>query len=122
MYAETSTPPRFADSTSDAEMAQRRARALDAANGDDHSRTLAFGAGIAVGALLGAGIALLLAPQSGKATRAYIARGARRIPDRARDSWDDLGDELRLALRRRTKGMRRGMRNARWAAADMVEG
>ena len=122
MYGETSSTSRVG-SASEAELAERRARALDAANGEDErSRTLAFGAGVAVGALLGAGLALLLAPQSGKATRASIVRGARRIPERARDQWDDLGDELRMALRRRTKGMRRGVRNARWRAADMVEG
>ena len=106
----------------DVELAQRRARALEAANGEERGRALAFGAGIAVGALIGAGLALLLAPQSGEATRAYISRSARRIPDHARDRWDDLGDELRMALRRRTRGMRRGVRNARWAAADAVEG
>lgn len=110
------------DTESDSRLARRRARALDAANGDDRDRTVAFGAGVAVGALLGAGLALLLAPQAGKETRAVIARGARRIPERARDSWDELGEELRSALRRRTKGVRRGMRSARWKAADMMEG
>ena len=122
MYAETPSDLR-PDAASEGELAQRRARALDAANGDEQpSQTLAFGAGIAVGALLGAGLALLLAPQSGAATRAVIARGARRIPERARDGWDDLGDELRMALRRRGKRVRRGMRDARWKAADFVEG
>ena len=116
MYGDTSSTSSASrlGSASEAELAQRRAHALDVANGeDDHSRTLAFGAGIAVGALLGAGLALLLAPQSGKATRATIVRGARRIPERARDRWDDLGDELRMALRQRSKRVRRGMRNAR---------
>jgi hypothetical protein len=102
--------------------AARRARALDAANGDDRSRTLAFGAGIAVGALLGAGLALMLAPQSGRATRALIRTKAQRLPVRARDSFDDLGEELRLALRRRGKAMRRRVRQTRWDVADRVEG
>lgn len=102
--------------------AARRARALDAANGEDRGRTIAFGAGIAVGALLGAGLALLLAPQSGRATRALIRTRAERLPVHARDSWDDLGDELRLALRRRGKSLRRRVRQARWDMADRVEG
>ena len=121
MYADSSIDA--ADSPADLPLSSRRARALAAANDEpDHGRTLAFGAGIAVGALLGAGLALLLAPQSGDATRAMITRGARRVPDRLRDSWDDLGDELRSALRRRGKRVRRGMREARWKAADVVEG
>lgn len=106
----------------DASLAARRARALDAANGDEGSRSLAFGAGIAVGALLGAGLALLLAPQSGRETREFIATRARRLPDDARDSWDDLGDELRSALRRRTRGLRRKVQHARWSAADAMDG
>ena len=100
-----------------------RGRALAAANDEsDSGRALAFGAGVAVGALIGAGLALLLAPQSGAATRAFITRGARRIPDRVHDKWDDLGDELRFALRRRGRNLRRKVRQARWDAADMVEG
>lgn len=103
--------------------AARRARALDAANGDAGNRvTIAFGAGVAAGALLGAGLALLLAPQSGRATRALIRTRAQRLPVHARDSWDDLGDELRLALRRRAKGLRRKVRQTRWDVADRVEG
>ena len=117
-----STHTSYSDPAAEATLAARRQRALDAANGDEQARALVFGAGLAVGALLGAGLALLLAPQSGQATRAMLVTGARRLPDRARDSWDDLGEELRYALRRRGKRVRRGMRNARWKAADMVEG
>lgn len=126
MYAEPTTATGAASAGSTAEdvpLATRRARALAAVNGElDRGRTIAFGAGIAVGALIGAGLALLLAPQSGEATRTLITRGVRRVPDHLRDSWDDLGDELRYALRRRGKRMRRGVRSARWKAADFVEG
>jgi hypothetical protein len=129
MYVEPSIAPHetaaggSAESGEDLPLASRRARALRAINDDfDRGRTVAFGAGIAVGALIGAGLALLLAPQSGEATRTMITRGVRRVPDRMHDAWGDLGDELRYALRRREKRVRRGMRNARWRAADAVEG
>jgi gas vesicle protein len=35
-----------------------------------------------VGAAVGAGVALLLAPQSGKATREWLGRGTRPLADR----------------------------------------
>ena len=44
-----------------------------------------------IGLAVGAGIALLIAPQSGEETRRDIARQARR----ARDYADDVGDQLR---------------------------
>jgi gas vesicle protein len=43
-----------------------------------------------LGLAVGAGVALLLAPQSGEATRADIARQARQARDRARDLADDV--------------------------------
>src|SRR5574338_39510 len=49
-----------------------------------------LGAGLVVGALIGAGAALLLAPQSGQATRSTLRRQARFARHRATDAWDDL--------------------------------
>ena len=46
-------------------------------------------AAFAVGALLGAGIALLYAPQSGKETRKLIADKSRQLKGRARDTLKD---------------------------------
>jgi gas vesicle protein len=40
----------------------------------------------AVGALIGAGIALLYAPQSGKETRKQLAKKARQLKDKAQDT------------------------------------
>src|ERR671929_73216 len=59
-----------------------------------------FGAGLAIGALLGAGTALLLAPASGFETRMRLARGARRARARAVDRWDIVGDRIRRSARR----------------------
>ncbi len=43
----------------------------------------------AVGALLGAGVALLYAPRSGKETREILADKSRELRDKARDARDD---------------------------------
>ena len=55
--------------------------------------------GIAIGVVIGAGIALLLAPRSGADTRYQIGRGLKRVRRRGRDAWDDLRDELSQARR-----------------------
>jgi gas vesicle protein len=73
-----------------------------------------FGAGLALGLALGAGAALLGAPQSGEETRAALRGRARRLKRsttrRSRDAWTELGDELRGAAsslrRRRAKRLR----------------
>lgn len=55
-----------------------------------------FTAGIAVGAILGAVVALLLAPASGDDTRERIVHRVRSI--RANDDvWDELAEELERA-------------------------
>ena len=56
-----------------------------------------FTAGIAVGAILGATVALLLAPASGDDTRESIARRVRKSRGHDDDIWDDLAEELELA-------------------------
>jgi gas vesicle protein len=55
-----------------------------------------FTAGIAVGAILGATVALLLAPASGDETRHSIARRVKNFGGDD-DIWDDLAEELELA-------------------------
>src|SRR6476646_1293923 len=55
------------------------------------------GGGVAsflLGAMVGAGIALLLAPQSGEETRRDIKRKARQVSDAARDAAGDLQDTV----------------------------
>ena len=59
------------------------------------------GAGVAAGAVLGAGIALLMAPQSGAHTRLSLSREMRRRRPWNTSPWEQLGDELRKAARRR---------------------
>jgi gas vesicle protein len=55
-----------------------------------------FSAGIAVGAILGAAVALLMAPASGDETRHVIARRVRKLRGDD-DIWDDLAEELKRA-------------------------
>ena len=71
---------------------------------DDGDRTPVFVAGLAMGLAIGAGLALLIAPQSGSEARHSIKRAARRFRRRGSDAWQDLGDELR---RYRRKSRRR---------------
>lgn len=62
-----------------------------------------FAAGAVLGAAVGAGAALLFAPQSGARTRHNIARRGRHLRTRTADAWDDLRHELRYAARRGRK-------------------
>lgn len=58
-------------------------------------------AGIAAGAVLGAGIALLMAPQSGAHTRLALSQELRRRRPWRTGPWDALGEELHKAAHRR---------------------
>jgi hypothetical protein len=106
------------------EMSARRARALEAAQeeqGPELPRAGVFAMGLAIGALLGAGVALLTAPQSGATTRRLIRRQVSDLTEDAGDVWGDLGAELRHVVNRGRRRVRRKANRARWAAADFVE-
>lgn len=47
-----------------------------------------------VGAALGAGLALLFAPASGRETRERLSRGALRLKEQAEDMLEDVGEEV----------------------------
>lgn len=49
----------------------------------------------AIGGLVGAGVALLLAPQSGKDTRALMSRKARELSDKADDALNQARETIR---------------------------
>lgn len=60
----------------------------------------AVATGVAIGLVVGAGLALLFAPAAGVDTRWRVQRGLRRARLRGGDAWDDLRFELRRARRR----------------------
>jgi gas vesicle protein len=70
-------------------------------------------AGIAVGLVVGAGVALLFSPAKGSQTRRALRRRLRRAGSRGRDAWDDLSHELRVARRRWIRQRRRKHRDER---------
>ena len=72
----------------------------DAMEHDEHGvRT--FVAGMALGALVGAGLALLFAPQSGEETRRIVSRKAKHLAREAKDRYDDVKEKVRRARRER---------------------
>ncbi len=67
----------------------------------DHNvrRALGFAAGILIGGLAGAGTMLLLAPQSGKRTRAQIRHKGLELRDQATDTIEEALVEARATGR-----------------------
>ncbi len=68
---------------------------MDGESGNGRGRS--FAAGLIIGGLVGAGLALLLAPQAGEDTRRGLARRARRLADGARDRYDEAKERVRRA-------------------------
>jgi hypothetical protein len=64
------------------------------------------GAGVTAGIVLGAGIALLLAPRSGAHTRLALSRELRRRRPWRQSPWEELGDELKQVARRGRRRLR----------------
>ncbi|MEO8335671.1 MAG: YtxH domain-containing protein [bacterium] len=99
--AEGASTNAAAGSRSSTARRQKGAFVATSAGGADWQQLAVFGAGLAVGIALGAGIALLTAPQAGAETRADLRYGASRttraIGRRSRNAWLDLRDELRGA-------------------------
>ena len=71
-----------------------------------------FATGALLGATVGAGAALLFAPQSGARTRHDLARQSRHLRARTADAWDDLRHELRYAARRGRQKLGRRLNHA----------
>ena len=59
---------------------------------NESSRIGGYLAAFAIGALIGTGVALLYAPQSGKETRELLAKKGRELKGKASDALDDAKD------------------------------
>ena len=71
-----------------------------------------FLSGFVLGALAGAGIALLLAPERGDVTRRRIRKKFRDVSSDARDQFDDWKDDAERELRRRQRQIRKRLERA----------
>ena len=65
---------------------------------DHETQVLNFLSGLVLGAVIGAGVAMLTAPQSGRRTRRRIRKVAGDIRHTATDRWDDLADDVKVRV------------------------
>lgn len=80
-----------------------------------------FGAGVALGALIGAGAALLYAPQTGEEMRGILSERAHQFGGRIGDRLDDARGDLGWYMRRGRRKLRRGAKRGRWAGEDLAD-
>lgn len=73
---------------------------------DEESGAINFVAGMLLGAVLGASLALLTAPQSGRKTRKRLIRAVSSAREVAGDRWEDLAEEVQDAVRAGRKKVR----------------
>ncbi len=80
-----------------------------------------FAAGLLLGGLVGAGTMLLVAPQSGKRTRAQIQRRGVELKDQATDAIDDAVAQTRDRVDRIRTGAQRNMGRLQRRAKVVLE-
>lgn len=73
---------------------------------EQNEQVFNFLSGLLLGAAVGASIALLTAPSSGRRTRRKIRRAAGDLRLGAEDRWDDLADEVRARMEDAMAGAR----------------
>jgi gas vesicle protein len=75
-------------------------------SGDEGGGTTGFAAGLIVGGLLGAAIALMFAPDRGDRTRRAVRRKLRDLRDEAADGLEQAGKITRKDVLRRRRQLR----------------
>jgi gas vesicle protein len=65
---------------------------------EEDNGTVSFVAGLLIGAIMGASVALLTAPQSGRKTRRRLLKAVSTARDTASGRFDDLADDVRSAV------------------------
>jgi gas vesicle protein len=74
---------------------------------EENKSRLHFISGLLIGAVIGAGVALLAAPESGQRTRRKMLRGVTNVRQSAGNRVEEWAEDLRRTLR---KGRRRRRR------------
>ena len=74
---------------------------------DSDAQVLNFVSGLVLGAVIGAGIALLMAPEPGRRTRRRIQKGAEALGTQVTDRWDELADDVKERVDQAVKGARK---------------
>ena len=74
---------------------------------DHESQVFNFIAGLVLGAVIGAGIAMLTAPDSGKKTRRRVRKMAGELRRTAEGRIGELGDDVRGRVDDAVKGVRK---------------
>ncbi len=74
---------------------------------DQEGHSVTFVAGFLLGAMVGAGIALLAAPEAGMRTRKRIRRVAGGLRDSAGDHWEDLAADVKDRVDDAVRGARK---------------
>jgi len=77
--------------------------------------------GLIVGALLGAGAALLWAPTTGDETRKVLRRGARKLSQRSSAAFGDVTEDAERTARRLMRRGRKYAAQARSVADDLID-
>jgi len=62
---------------------------------NDQRSLFPFVSGMIIGAVIGAGIALTFAPNTGKKTRRQVKKVAGNFREAAEDRWDDAAENVR---------------------------
>lgn len=65
---------------------------------EDNARTFNFVVGLLFGMAVGAGVALLLAPQSGRRTRRKVASAVAGAREDLGERWDEWTSDVRSAI------------------------
>ena len=79
-------------------VAGRIHRREEAMKYENNEQVFNFVSGLLLGAAIGAGIAMLTAPQSGRRTRKKIRRAAGDLKFEAGDRWDELADDVKARV------------------------
>ncbi|NJD19189.1 MAG: YtxH domain-containing protein [Gemmatimonadetes bacterium] len=74
---------------------------------DRRSQVVGFVSGLLLGAIIGAGVALLAAPDSGRGTRRRLKKAATGLKDGAADRWDELTEDVKEKVDVALKGARK---------------